>query len=98
MGNCKSCNNSVKTETAKFGVSPTNVKVLLENFGRCPKCMFLSSATCLVLCYFYFVFVKFIPGHKMIEIFLLNFIALFLLLFLTHVTAFFVRKISKKNP
>lgn len=95
MGNCKGC-NSVKTETAKSGASPANGKMLLNNFGRCPKCMLLSSAICLILCYFYFVFVKFIPGHKMIECFLLNFAALFLLLFLTHVTTFFVRKISNK--
>lgn len=96
MGNCKSCGGSVKIETAKSRVSPANGKMLLNNFGRCPKCLFLSSAICLILCYFYFVFVKFIPGHKMVEIFLLNFIALFLLLFLIHVVSFFLRKIPNK--
>jgi len=96
MGNCKSCNSSLKTETVKSEVSPVNRKMLLNNFGRCPKCMVFSSALCLISCYFYFVMMKFIPGHKMIECFLLNIIGLFLLLFMTHVTTFVVRKISNK--
>lgn len=96
MGNCKSCTSSVKTKVSTHSEGTANGKMLLNNFGRCRKCIVLSSAICLISCYFYFVMMKFIPGHKMIEFFLLNIIGLFLLIFTIHVTTFVVRKISNK--
>lgn len=97
MGNCQSCNQTVKSTGSKSITDLSSRKLDVSKFGRCGWCMFFAGAFGLAFYYLYFVFLKFIPGHAKIEYILLGIGSSFMLLLLVHFGAFAMRKFSNKK-